>query len=523
MTDSNSNADVSTFDAHRLHDLAAAVCDDLIAPAEFQELQQILLATSAAREQFLGDVCVHAGLEWDMAARGRLESLIDSCRQSDAGGGQRSVAAPVLAEGTRWRNRKVRLFAYWATAAALLLSTSLFSPGIRERLFGPSQADDVAHADGSTSQPADMGAEIATISGKSADSRWMFDAPNITSHSQGAGRTEIRTGETLRVTAGTLQLAFNHGTTVSLTAPAILEVATPMRGRLIRGRATVNVAKGAEGFTINTPRTSVVDLGTVFGVEVDDIGRTDVVVFSGIVDVTYSSEAQATANAELGKLRLHTGEAMRVDERGTLSRIISLNSNRFADARAGTPAALSRKRVISSVRDNIEREDAWNFYEIVQEGFGEDAKAFVDRVHHEWNGINAQGMPAYLVGGDFVKSFNDDKNIGTIEVSVKLEQPANLYVLWCKRVPAPSWLREEFEETGDEIGVDEGRHVFRDGTVHNRDGPGVGAGVSVDSIHTIWRRTVNMPSVVRLGPVEAPGWDFNMYGIVAVPLKKNPR
>jgi hypothetical protein len=44
-------------------------------------------------------------------------------------------------------------------------------------------------------------------------------------------------------------------------------------------------------------------------------------------------------------------------------------------------------------------------------------------------------MPAYLVGGDYVKTFNDDKNIGTIEVSVKLEQPANLYVLWCKRVP----------------------------------------------------------------------------------------
>lgn len=522
MTHSSSQSDGSCFDAERLRELTAAVCDDLISPAEFAELEQILVSSASAREQFLGDVCVHAGIEWDMAARGRLETLINSCRQSDAGVLQSSAAVPIAALQTAKRGRKMRLMAFWATAAALLLSTSLFSPAVRERLFGSGAPANVAQA-GSTSRTTEAGATIASISSKSADSRWMFEGANVASNSQAAGRTEVRSGETLRVTGGTLQLTFDHGTTVSLTAPAILEMETPKLGRLIRGRATVNVAKGAEGFTINTPRTSVVDLGTIFGVEVDDIGRTDVFVFSGIVDVTYSSDAQAAANAELGKQRLHTGEAMRVDERGTLSRIVSLKSNHFADARGASPAPLSRKPVISSVRDNIQREDAWNFYEIVQEGFGEDAKAFVDRIPHEWNGIDAKGMPAYLLDGDYVKSFNDDKNISTIEVSVKLEQPANLYVLWCKRVPAPQWLRDDFEETGDEIGVDEGRHVFRDGTVHNRDGPGVGPGVSIDSIHTVWRRTVNKPSVVRLGPVIAPGWDFNMYGIVAVPLKKNSR
>jgi hypothetical protein len=150
----------------------------------------------------------------------------------------------------------------------------------------------------------------------------------------------------------------------------------------------------------------------------------------------------------------------------------------------------------------------------------EDAKAFVDRPH-EWNGMDAKGMPAYLIGGDYVKTFNDDKNIAEFEVSVTLAQPAKLYVLWCNRIAAPAWLREQFDDTGDVIGVDEGRYVFRNGTVHNRDGPRVGPGVSIDSIHSIWRRIVTKPGTVRLGPTEAPGWDFNVYGIVAVPSKKS--
>jgi hypothetical protein len=519
MSAMNQRDDFAGEDAGRLRALTAALCDDMITPAELSELEGILLASESARAQFLADTCIHAGLEWDIAARGRLESLIDSCRQADSPAGERKS---LLSRPARERVLgRARALVYWASAAVLLFAgATLLSPTLRERVFGGRGSENVVES-GDTSSNADGAPVIATIAPKSADCRWMFDSQSLTNDAQSAGRPEVRSGDILRVTSGTLQLTYNHGTAVSLTAPAILEIATSMQGRLMRGRATIHVAPGAEGFTVNTPRTSVVDLGTVFGVEVDDVGCTDVFVFSGIVDVTYSSDDQNSASTDIGKQRLHMGEAIRVDERGTLSRIISLNSKRFADARAGVPAASSRKPVISSVRDNIVREDAWNFYEIVQEGFGEDVKAFVDRVHHEWNGIDPKGMPAYLVGGDYVKSFNDDKNVGTIEVSVKLAQPANLYVLWCKRVPAPSWLRDEFEDTGDEIGVDEGRHVFRDGTVHNRDGPGVGSGVSVDSAHTIWRRTVNKPSTVRLGPVEAPGWDFNMYGIVAVPLKKN--
>ena len=68
-----------------------------------------------------------------------------------------------------------------------------------------------------------------------------------------------------------------------------------------------------DSFTIDTPRTSVVDRGTIFGLEVDDFGRTDVVVFSGMVDLTYSSDLVNSSRAQLSKQRLYMGDAVRVD------------------------------------------------------------------------------------------------------------------------------------------------------------------------------------------------------------------
>jgi ferric-dicitrate binding protein FerR (iron transport regulator) len=508
MTESGFSTDGTGYDEVRLRHLIDALCDHAISPAEQVQLEAMLLASEGARIKFLDDMCLHASLEWEGAANAKLEELFDFCSGQESCL-PTSVGAAAGVPHTLPAKKSLRRIVVLAAAACLLLVTSVWLlPSVRQ-FFGGSEP----------TQSAAATPVVATLSPASRDSRWMIENESIFEQPSNPNRSAVVRGERLRVTGGTLSLKYQHGTTVTLTAPAILEIVSPMRGRLIRGRATVNVARGAEGFTIDTPRTSVVDLGTVFGVEVDDFGGTDVVVFSGMIDLAYSRDVQNSANAEVGTQRLYMGEAVRVDARGTLSRIISLNSNRFGASPAESPTPLSRAPVISSVRDNINREDAWNFYEIVPGGMREDAKAFVDRLHHEWNGMDSKGMPPYLVGADYVKLFNDDKNIGEKEVFVELERPATLYVLWCKRIPSPAWLREQFEDTGDEIGVDEGRHVFKDGNVHNRDGPGTGPGVSVDSIHTVWRLVVTEPSTVRLGPTEAPGWDFNVYGIVAVSLQ----
>lgn len=330
----------------------------------------------------------------------------------------------------------------------------------------------------------------------------------------------VDAGDTLRLLTGELDLVFKHGTRVSLRAPAVFEVNNDMHTRMHRGSIRVDVAKGAEGFEVLTPVTRVIDLGTQFGINVDEEGRTDVAVFEGAVDLEGGFDKAADAPI---MRRLVAGEAVQLDRRGTLSRIVMISGGHFPvpSGEAGRRQSSSDSFVITEVWDNIKRDESFKFYEIVHAGMAEDSKAFVDRIYHEWNGVDVEGMPSYLLGGDYVKTFNDDKMNPSLKISVNISRPATLYLLLDNRVPVPSWLPKDFEDTGDDLGIDEG---FVDGGVRLFDQyAAVGPGVSIDNTFSIWKREIGEPSVVRLGAIEepAPGpnpsW-INMYGIVAVPL-----
>ena len=155
----------------------------------------------------------------------------------------------------------------------------------------------------------------------------------------------------------------------------------------------------------------------------------------------------------------------------------------------------------------------------------EDAKAFVDRPH-EWNGIHTSGMPAYLLGGDYVKTFNDDKVADELGIEIHLTKPATLYVLLDERVSPPDWLLESFENTGDQIGVDEAHMLSKDSNDYAPGELRIGAGSGVNRKHSIWRLVVQQGGVVSMG-ANGPLLDespegvrskANMYGVVAVPL-----
>jgi hypothetical protein len=85
----------------------------------------------------------------------------------------------------------------------------------------------------------------------------------------------------LRFSAGQLTLAFTSGVSVHVEGPADLVLAAPDRILCLRGNLRAKITEGAEGFTIETPGAAVVDLGTEFGVNVDDGGRSQVVVYEG--------------------------------------------------------------------------------------------------------------------------------------------------------------------------------------------------------------------------------------------------
>jgi ferric-dicitrate binding protein FerR (iron transport regulator) len=479
VTPADHAASDEPFNVERLKLLVSACCDGALAPAEHHELEQMLRDHREARVHYAAYLQTDAALDWKIRGREKLAGLGRMWSADDA---PHSCPATPTSQAPLPARLPAR-----ARAAALAVAVSLLA------------ALGVVFWTTSRTAPSSPSAAVAKIAELSEECHWFVenrpDSQNV-----------ARAGDTIRLTRGRLQLEFSCGATVTLKSPAALQVISPMHARAMLGALTAHVGEGAEGFTIDTPRTTVVDLGTDFGINVSDHGSTDVVVFNGEVDLHYDS-----AQGSRSRQRLRVGEGVRVSGEGATSRINSINDSQYPVA----AAAAKREPVISAVTDNIRGGESWHYYEIVHGGMREDAKAFVDRNHHEWNGLVSAGMPSYLLGGDYVKTFNDDKKNSSAEIKLTIDRPAILYVLHDNRSPVPQWLADRFLDTGDDIGIDGGgysrNHLYRTNDV--------GPGVSIEDYFSVWRCDVPRAGTVELGAIPIGGAENNMYGIVAVPMQ----
>ena len=86
-----------------------------------------------------------------------------------------------------------------------------------------------------------------------------------------------------------------------------------------------------------------------------------------------------------------------MNDRGDLRRFMSLAASDLPTFGKPSVPADNYRPVITKVRDNLRTSDTKRYYEIVPRGMRENALAYVDRREHEWNGLDARGMPAYLI------------------------------------------------------------------------------------------------------------------------------
>jgi hypothetical protein len=483
-----------------LKDLIGASSDRPLLPGESERLELILAASREARSIFTAYMQLDAGLDWKIRGSQSVAEVLERSRQTAScsmePGRLTQAVRPVL-----MRMRSFSLLALAASLAFVVPSIAWFSlHSSRDTTGGVATADPKTSNESAMPLPAADQQAVANIVQLSKECRWFVE-------NRRSADGAVHAGDKVRLTRGQLRMDFACGATVTMRSPAALEVISPMRTRMVLGTLKAHVATGGEGFTVETPRTTVVDLGTDFGIDVSRHGSTDVIVFKGAVDL-HSDGVHGIKSRQ----RLIAGEGVRVSGEGTASRIVSILDSQFsmAESRRGR----DRTPVISEVRDNIRRGESWNYYEIVHGGMREDAKAFVDR-EHEWNGVYALGMPRYLLGADYVKTFNDDKFNREVEIRVTIARPAVLYVLLDKRSPVPDWLRSRFFNTGDEIGLDGSKYTrFGD-----RKSLGVGAGTSIDDVFSVWRLDVPAADTITLGAIQAGGETHNMYGIVAVPME----
>ncbi|MEX1224330.1 MAG: FecR family protein [Pirellulales bacterium] len=126
--------------------------------------------------------------------------------------------------------------------------------------------------------------------------------------------TDLLAGEPVELLAGLAELHFRDGAVVLLEAPARFTPQTRNSGELLRGQLTAQVPAEAVGFTINTGRVRVVDLGTEFGVAANESGATDVSVVSGEVEL-YPPDEAATGGA-IRVTRITAGQSVRIDAAG---------------------------------------------------------------------------------------------------------------------------------------------------------------------------------------------------------------
>jgi len=162
----------------------------------------------------------------------------------------------------------------------------------------------------------------------------------------------LPTGAVLALESGLAEIFFDCGAKVVLEGPAVLRVEGRSASRLDRGRLTAKLEKtgrkAAHGrhlprlFTIHTPKASVHDLGTEFGVEVRAAGDADVHVFDGLVEMAAMSRPGVAASATREPaLRLAAGESAKIDEAGRITASDVAASRRFVRSlpRAPKPVA----------------------------------------------------------------------------------------------------------------------------------------------------------------------------------------
>lgn len=483
------------FAPDRIHRLAIRQLEGLLTDDERAELIDVLKGSAEARRVYLAHMQDTVSLRWMFSGH---------C--------DRRAALRIAEHGPQELRNGHRGRLAWgglAVAASLACLVALLPWGQDRQTVGDAAT---AAGPGPAVDAAEAPAAIATVRSMSGVA-WAKGAVP-------AGMLSgVTVGQEFNFVKGTLELTFLSGAEVKVFGPAKFKISSPKSILCARGRVTTRVGKSGKGFTIDTPKARIVDLGTEFGVDISAKGETQVVVFKGSVDLTQPVGASSpeASGAEQWTRRLQQGDGLVVDDSGEAQRLMAVRrgdffpqSNRDAYGRP-YPAP-----VILDVSDHIRDGESTKCYQIVRGGLREDAPSFVDR-SHQWNGCDGAGIPDFLLGADYIMPFNDDKFLSGLTVDVTVARPATCYVFLDDNMPAPDWLRKEFRDTGLNIGLDGAKTVW-----HKDHATESGAGNSIDFPFSIWARDVAKAGVVRLGGVEPPqggvrSRGFNMYGIAVVP------
>ena len=269
-------------------DLFNAYLDGDISADGLQRLEEWIAAAPANASDFL---------EWVSLQTSTYEALKgDLLEQVMHDGGAHKVhqRSTVGSHGRHW---------WLALAASLLIvAVAVWGPGERRR-------NHRALAVKKSTPPIETGVDINRLSTDSLVVATLTGLEDCTWRDSNAPLgygQQLTEGAQVALKQGVVRVTFESGAVATLEGPCDFTVDNAMHGTIRSGRVSVTAPKRAYGFRIRSPNAEVIDLGTEFGVAVDDGGNSEVHVFSGEV-LSRSLDAGGQSPGELFRLTANNG------------------------------------------------------------------------------------------------------------------------------------------------------------------------------------------------------------------------
>ncbi len=265
-----------------------------------------------------------------------------------------------------------------AIAAALLFTAAIV--GVYLLAFADPQPDPPT--------PTQPGPAVATLIENTGNLRTPHDYP---AEGDDYGRGEYT------LSSGTAEFMLTNAVNVKLRGESRMWMRNNMNVALTRGSAEFVVPKDAKGFTVHLPdQSKIVDLGTAFKVEVDEDGRTELLVTAGQVEWNPAESSEADA----GPIRVKAGQVAWIAEDRSI-RVTSANM-----ITNGSFESTSRNPVVDYVRfpvgDNLATMPGWRVASPHRDFFWLYGASDAVRAH---DGSNCINMTHLVDGGTLSQDF----------------------------------------------------------------------------------------------------------------------
>ncbi len=272
------------FPSPEFDDAVAALCHGAVSDNVLAELHERLRTDTAARDEYLWQVELHGELA---SGRPALSQGMDSDQLLENPLADDSPGRHVMGTGS---------FHHFQTALNIALLLMLMLGGGLWWSFTSLES----------SAPIEPVARITELE----NCHWV--ASTMEFHSGDS----INSGQRLQLLSGTVELQFTSGARMRVLGPSILDPLADNSAFLMQGQIQL-VAETPEsrGFTVLTPTSKFVDIGTAFTATVEPDGLSRLDVSQGEVDVVLEGIESSP--------RLRAGETLCIEpgERGVMTRI----------------------------------------------------------------------------------------------------------------------------------------------------------------------------------------------------------